>query len=344
MIKAVLLLFALFIAQGIFWAPTQNRIVEQNIKNKIDGVTLVAPPQPFPTDPIVEVKEIGAGWITCVPYGFVRFGSNDIRYNLDFQWWGERKEGIEKTISYAHSSDVKVMLKPQIWSPDGWIGDYTLTSEKEWKKWEDELTEYILYYAQLAADNNVELFCLGTEMKAHKAARPNFFKNLIPKIKEIYCGKLTYSSNWDNYKSVNFWDQLDYIGLSAYFPLNEKDTPEVNYLVNQWKPVEKELAKYSKELGKPILFTEYGYLSVDGSGGKTWLLEKKVRRLPINEVAQANCFKALYQVFGEKDYWAGGFIWKWFPHGKGGEGYNERDYTPQGKEASEVIKRYYSKW
>ena len=108
--------------------------------------------------------------------------------------------------------------------------------------------------------------------------------------------------------------------------------------------MEQELAAYSRKIGRPILFTEYGYLTVDGSGGKTWLLEKKVKRLPINQKAQANCFEALYQVFGEKDYWAGGFIWKWFPHGRGGEGYNERDYTPQGKMSFDVIKKYYSKW
>lgn len=334
----------LLLAQSGIWAPTQNQTNQINSRSMIDGVTLVAPPKPFPSDPIIEVNEIGAGWITCVPYGFVRFGSNDIRYNLNFQWWGERQEGVQKTIEYAHSNDVKVMLKPQIWSPDGWIGDYKLETAAEWKEWEKELTEYILFYAQLATDNDVELFCLGTEMKAHIAERPNFFKELIPKIKEIYCGELTYSANWDSYQDVNFWDQLDYVGLSAYFPINEKKTPDVNYLVKQWKPIEEELSGYSKRQGKPLLFTEYGYLSVDGSGGKTWLLEKKVRQLPINEQAQANCFEALYKVFGEKEYWAGGFIWKWFPHGRGGEGYNERDYTPQGKKAHAVIKNYYSKW
>ncbi len=342
--KAVFFTSALILMCSAFWAPTPPDKSVQSTHTKIDGVTLVAPPQPFPSDPIKEINEIGAGWITCVPYGFVRFGSNDIRYNLSFQWWGERKEGIEKTIEYAHQNGVKVMLKPQIWSPDGWIGDFSLNTEKEWEKWEEELTDYILFYAQLATENDVELFCFATEMKAHMAARPQFFRDLIPKIRELYCGDLTYSANWDNYQSVPFWDGLDYIGLSAYFPVNEKKTPTVPYLVKQWKEEERSLSAYSALQQKPILFTEYGYLSVDGSGGKTWLLEKEVKRLAINEQAQANCFEALYEVFGAKSYWAGGFIWKWFPHGKGGEGYNERDYTPQGKQASEVIKRYYSKW
>lgn len=330
--------------QGIFWAPTHISKSQLTHSNKIDGVTLVAPPQEFPSDPIPAVKEVGAGWISCVPYGFARFGSKELRYNTGFQWWGEKEEGIVKSIEYAHKNGVKVMLKPQIWSPDGWIGDFKLTKAKEWKAWEEKYSKFILFYAELAAKHDVEMLCIGTELKSHMAERPKYFVDLISKIKDVYCGELTYSANWDNFQEVPFWDQLDYIGLSAYFPINEQKTPSVKHLVKQWKGVEEKLSTYSEKMNKAILFTEYGYLSVDGSGGKTWLLEKQVKRLPINEAAQANCFEALYQVFGNKNYWAGGFIWKWFPHGKGGEGYNERDYTPQGKLASKVIESYYSKW
>jgi len=329
--------------QGELWAQAQNSSTVFS-KKKIDGVTMVAPPRPFPDDPMPEVTAIGAGWISCVPYGFVRWGSSNLRYNTDRQWWGETEAGIIETIKFAHQNDVKVMMKPQIWSPDGWIGDYNCESNACWEEWEEKYTKFILFYAQLASDHGVEMLCVGTELKTHMANRPDYFKNLIPKIKEVYCGELTYSANWDNFDEVVIWDQLDYVGLSAYFPINEKKTPSVSYLIKQWKTVERKLSNYSEKVGKPLLFTEYGYLSVDGSGGKTWILEKQVRKLPRNEQAQANCFEALYEVFGDKEYWAGGFIWKWFPHGRGGEGYNDRDYTPQGKLASSVIKKFYSEW
>ena len=343
MYKALIFVCTMCITQSFLFGPNRSDQILRDVR-KIDGVTLVAPPSPFPSDPMTEITDIGAGWISCVPYGFVRWGSGNLRYNTGRQWWGEKEEGIIQTIKYAHNSGVKVMLKPQIWSPDGWIGDYVCDDAECWQEWEEKYTEFILFYAGLANDHEVDMLCVGTELKAHMAQRPEFFKRLIPKIKEVYCGKLTYSANWDNFEQVVMWDQLDYVGLSAYFPLNDKVTPSVSYMVRQWRDVERKLSTYSKKVGKPILFTEYGYLSVDGSGGKTWLLEKEVRRLPINEEAQANCFEALYEVFGEKDYWAGGFIWKWFPHGKGGEGYNARDYTPQGKKAISVIKKYYSNW
>jgi len=41
------------------------------------------------------------------------------------------------------------------------------------------------------------------------------------------------------------------------------------------------------------------------------------------------------------NWWAGGFLWKWFPNGEGGEGYNDRDYTPQGKKAEQILKECY---
>lgn len=342
MVRALIILCVLIFTQGMFWAPTQT--IQNQHTSKIGGLTLVAPPQKFPSDPFPEVIAQGANYISCIPYGFVRFGTSQLRYNLDFQWWGERAEGVKETIQLAHKNGLKVMLKPQVWSPEGWIGEYDPGSPKKWEEWEKYYTEFILFYAGLAEENQVEIFCIGTELKIHMAKRPQYFKSLIPKIKEIYCGKITYSSNWDNYKNIPIWDELDYVGLSAYFPLVEDKTPEVEKLIGAWSKVEKELRVFSKKQDRQILFTEFGYLSVDGAGGKTWELEKKVRRLKVNEKAQANCFEAILKVFGEQDYWAGGFIWKWFPHGQGGEGYNEKDYTPQGKQASKVIKSYYSSW
>lgn len=310
----------------------------------IDGVTLVAPPRSFPSDPMEDIKKTGAEWISTVPYGFVRLGDTNIRYNLSRQWWGEKLEGIVSTIEYAKSHQIGVMLKPQIWSPDGWIGDQKFETVQEWEQWEKSYREFILFYAQVAAENEVEILCVGTELKSHIAARPDYFPNLIKEIRDIYCGKLIYSANWDSFEEVSFWGDLDYIGLSAYFPLDESPLPKTKELKKLWKPICSRLNKLSQKHDRKIVFTEFGYLSVDGAAGKTWMLEKSVRSLKINEKAQSNCYQALFEVFHEEPYWAGGFLWKWFPFGQGGEGYNERDYTPQNKLAQSVLTEWYSKW
>ena len=80
---------------------------------------------------------------------------------------------------------------------------------------------------------------------------------------------------------------------------------------------------------------------MDGCAYNTWELEPKVKQLDINQKAQANAFHALFETFWEEPYWSGGFLWKWFPNMHGGEGYDERDYTPQGKTAQEVLQKWF---
>ncbi|MEL6865638.1 MAG: hypothetical protein AAFP19_14520, partial [Bacteroidota bacterium] len=68
-----------------------------------------------------------------------------------------------------------------------------------------------------------------------------------------------------------------------------------------------------------------------------------IQRLNINEQAQANALEALYSSFWQEPFWAGGFIWKWFPNMTGHEGYPGKDYTPQGKKAEAIVKSWYQK-
>jgi len=306
------------------------------------GLTSVAPPRAFEGDPFKELKTLGANWTCLVPYGFCGDGDTQLRYNMKRQWWGEKAVGIRECIKMAHNNELSIMLKPQIYMHGSWVGDYDLSSEAEWQKWEKSYRDFMMFYVDIAVELDVEMICIGTEYRIAVIEREKFWRKLIDEIREKYCGKLTYSANWDDYDNVKIWDALDYIGISAYFPLNEEDTPSKEKLLMAWKPIVKTLSKFSKKYDRPLLFTEYGYLSVDGSAGKTWLLEKKVRKLEINEKTQAVALDALYTSFWNQDFWIGGFLWKWFPEGMGHEGYPERDYTPQGKQAEQVIKTWFT--
>lgn len=310
---------------------------------KLKGVTLVAPPNEFTTNPIIPLQDIGVDFIKVVPYGFTRKGQTNVTFNASMQWWGEKEEGVLETIKLAKKKNVGVMLKPQVYIPGGWVGELDFKTERDWQEWEANYREYIFHFVDIAVRENIEIFCIGTEFKKSVEERPEFWSQLIVDIRKEFCGKLTYSANWDNYKRIKFWKELDYIGVSSYFPLSEERTPSVESLVHAWKPIVKELRNYSNRMQVPILFTEYGYLSVDGCAGKTWELEKKVHSLDINEQAQANALEALYTAFWEEEFWAGGFMWKWFPEGKGHEGYIERDYTPQDKKSIKVMQTWFEK-
>lgn len=309
---------------------------------KINGLTLVAPPEPFPNDPMLPVKELGANWISVVPYAFTRSGQPAVHYNENnWQWWGEQPAGVRETIRLAHQAGVRVMLKPQVYVPRSWTGTLEFPTSVEWEKWEAGYTRYILRMARLADSTGVELFCIGTEFGKSVAQRPEFWFSLIQKVRKAYQGKLVYSANWDDWEQVPFWNELDFIGLSGYFPLVEAPTPEITALKNAWQPICARLRSFSQKQKRLVLFTEFGYLSVDGCGWRNWELERDIERLPVNEQAQANCLEAMMGTLQTESWWAGGFLWKWFPNMRGHEGYPERDYTPQGKQGENVLRKWY---
>ncbi len=313
-----------------------------SILSPIKGVTVVAPPKPLNTKSLLPLANIQAEWVAFVPYGFSRKGSPSVSFNLDRQWWGERSEGIESSIITAREVGLNVMLKPQVYIGGGWVGDMDFESESDWKKWEENYAAYIKEFARIAAKHNVEMFCIGTEYNVAVKKRSSFWKQLIKDVRQTYKGQLIYSANWDNYQDVPFWDDLDYIGISSYFPLSDAQNPTINLLYKEWKPIKKTLKSFSRKHNKKIIFTEYGYLSVDGCAGKTWELEKNIHSLTINHQAQCNAYDALWSSFIEEDFWGGGFLWKWFPDNMGHEGYFEKDYTPQEKPAEKVLKKWFN--
>ncbi len=310
---------------------------------KIDGLTFVAPPEPFPGNPMPAVQAVNASWIAVVPYAFLRPGTARVQFDEHGDhWWGERPPGVRETIRLAHEAGIKVMVKPQVWIPRGWTGAMEFSSAEDWAIWEESYERYILRFVALADSLQTDMFCIGTEFNACIRQRPQYWNNLIGKIRKNFKGKLTYSANWDDWDKVPFWKELDYIGLGGYFPLVAETTPDVSALRTAWQPIRDRLKAFSEQQGKPVLFTEFGYLSVDSCGWRNWELERGIEGRRINEQAQANCYEALFSVFRPEPWWAGGFLWKWFPNMRGHEGYPERDYTPQGKMGERVVKKWYA--
>jgi hypothetical protein len=97
--------------------------------------------------------------VSLVPYAY-KFRNASVNYNNERQWWGERTEGIISN-QMAHDHKMTVMLKPHLWANHGfYTGDLDFSSDAEWKKWESDYEKYILDFAQLAQNENIELFCL----------------------------------------------------------------------------------------------------------------------------------------------------------------------------------------
>jgi hypothetical protein len=308
---------------------------------KINGVSLVASRDAIDSSHIVPISNVNANYASVMPFGFVRnLESAEVLYNTDRQWRGERVDGVKETIKHLHNANIKVMLKPQIWISRGeFTGDMIMSSEENWKTLENSYEGFILLYAQLAQDTNTEWFCIGTELYNFVSARPKFWSQLIQKVKTIYSGKLTYAENWDKVDKVTFWAEMDAIGADAYFPISEEKTPTVKASRLAWQPWKATLKNLNKTYKRPILFTEYGYRSLDYSGKKPWESHRVDGN--INLEAQNNLTTALFKEFWNEPWFAGGFIWKWFQNHADVGGIQNNRFTPQNKPVENILKEHY---
>ncbi len=322
----------------------QKKTVDQEAlvsENKINGVSFVASRDTIQQKNIDPVLEIHANYAAIMPFGFIKsLDHPEIIYNQERQWFGETMQGAQQYIKMLHKNKIHVMLKPQIWV---WRGEFTgllkMASEEDWLQLEDSYRNFIMDFAEVAEEEHVELFCIGTELEKFIEMRPQYWRNLISDIRKIYKGKLTYAANWDEYKRVPFWGALDYIGVDAYFPIASQKTPTVEEAKQGWEVWKNEMKALSEKESKKILFTEYGYRSVDFAGKEPWLSNREMAT--INLKAQSNTLQALYAEIWNEDWFAGGFLWKWFlEHDRAGGG-EDTQFSPQNKPAEKIVRNYY---
>ncbi len=308
---------------------------------KINGVSFVASREKVGQHHVEEILNIHANHAAVMPFGFIReINSPEIIFDTERQWFGETKTGAKQYIEMLHKNGIEVMLKPQIWI---WRGEFTGTlkmqSEEDWVALEISYEKFLMSYARLAQETNTALLCIGTELEQFVKNRPVFWKNLIVKIRSVYKGKLTYAANWDEYPRTTFWEDIDFIGIDAYFPLSDERTPSVEQLRKGWQNHKDKMSALSFEKNKPIIFTEYGYRSMDYTAKKPWLVDRNDEN--VNLEGQVNAKKAIFEEFWNEDWFAGGYVWKWFIHHDKAGGGEDNRFTPQNKPAQLVIRDFY---
>lgn len=311
-------------------------------QTKINGVSFVAAGIPVTDKHVNPVVEINANYATVMPFGFIKgLKNSEVIHNTEKQWFGESRAGVKQYANSLSSKGIKIMIKPQIWV---WNGEFTgyikMETEEDWQKLEGSYSRFILEYADLAQEIHADILCIGTELEQFVINRPEYWNSLIIEIKKVYKGKLTYAANWDEFKRTPFWNALDYIGVDAYFPVSDSKTPTVKECLEGWKIHKSVIKKISDKHKKPILFTEYGYRSVDYAAKEPWRSDRSMN--VVNLEAQNNTTKALFETFWDEEWFAGGFIWKWFIEDDKVGGENNSQFTPQNKPVEKIIKKQFS--
>lgn len=105
------------------------------------------------------------------------------------------------------------------------------------------------------------------------------WRDLLAEVRNAYDGPLTYAANFDQYRMVSFWDDLDLIGINAYFPLRHEYLPEIGpadlaVLLRQgWLAVLTEIEELRTSRGlsdQRVFFTELGYVRRRNSTIEPW--------------------------------------------------------------------------
>ena len=307
----------------------------------MNGLSFVASRDTISNQHIKPVLNTKSNYVALMPYGFIKeLSAPKITHNTDKQWFGETKSGLLQYAKRFQKAKVRIMVKPHIWV---WRGEFTgnikMDSEENWKILEASYRQFILTYAEAAENLNAEILCIGTELEKFVANRPKYWQKLIQEIRKIYNGKLTYAANWNEYKDVTFWKDLDFIGIDAYFPLSTKKSPTVAEYELGWKVHKAAILKIQKQFNKPVIFTEFGYRSVDFNGKKPW--DSKRVAGAVNLEAQVRALQAIHNQFWKEEWFAGGFVWKWFHSHDAVGGEKNNRFTPQNKPAEELIKKLY---
>ena len=160
-IKYLFTAFIFLIACGNAESQKRDNVEVKNdyqpAGKKIGGVNFTAPSRVIDSSWTGPLQQINANWVAFVPYAYSKAAEPNVYYEGDRQYWGESLNGVKTNIQQAHAAGLKVMIKPHVWLRSGWIGDFDLETEEQWKIWETDYERYIMLFAKLAAQETVEM-------------------------------------------------------------------------------------------------------------------------------------------------------------------------------------------
>ena len=91
----------------------------------------------------------------------------------------------------------------------GWRSNINFENTNDWTSWFADYRKNMIHYALMAEKTNVDLLCIGTELKSSLKHIPEKWLSLIKEIRAIYKGKITYAANWDDsFQFTAFWNAL----------------------------------------------------------------------------------------------------------------------------------------
>jgi len=286
-----------------------------------------------------KLRGMGANWVSLSPFGYLPSpGTPIIRPSADAGPEEETDEAVCEAAARARALGLRVWLKPHLWTR-GWIGALDFGAAG-WPRFFEQYRTFILHYALLAERERMDGLVVGHELVTASLGSPEPWRALIGEVRKVYHGTLTYGANWDReVEGIQFWDSLDLIGVSFYYPLGDSGSTSVPALAAGATRALKGLKALSERSGRPVLLTELGYAPCAAAPARPWEEEDGA---PDVETQRA-CYEAVVRALEPADWVAGAYWWKWFSSGGVG-GAGDRSFSPRGKPAQAVMTRALHAW
>ena len=292
-----------------------------------------------------ELRDLGVSHVALFPFAYMsshtepevlRFDEGHERMD-----WSLTDAGFVEMGRLARDAGLRLVLIPTLADfVDGhWRGEVHMEDEQSWDAWFTSYRRFLLHYARLAEEIGAVGFSVGTELRGSVSLVDQWLYT-ISRTREEFGGWITYAANWDDYTQVSWWRAVDYIGVQAYFELGEPGndpSTQRDRLTEAWTPVKETLQAVSEQFDRKIFFTEVGYKSHERSTVRPWDWDIEGE---VDTQLQAHAYEAAFRVFWNQPWFAGFYWWKWHP-ATGMMQNRSREFTPQGKEAEQVLWLWY---
>lgn len=277
-------------------------------------------------------ERTNANFVILVPNGLQDTPqSEEICYTSPATMTDDELKGM---IEYAHSLGLRVALKPTANCKNGtWRAhisffDEDVVCEPKWGNWFASYMEFQNHYAAIAQAMGCEMHIAGCEMVMSEH-REREWRQTIAEIRKEFKGLVSYNTDKYQEHNVKWWDCVDVISSSGYYPINDWE--------NQLDRIEKVVKQYDK----PFFFAETGCMSVSGSPAvpNDWTV-----RGPVDLNGQARWYRTMFEACGKRDWVSGHALWSWTDHlYPESQASNHLDYEIYAKPAECVVSEFYRK-
>lgn len=187
----------------------------------------------------------------------------------------------------------------------------------DWDRWWLSYADAVLELAAMAKSSGVEVFAIGSELSESEIMTTQWM-DLSAKVREQFSGLLMYNAQWDRAAQITFWEHVDLIGVSAWFPLAQEgaESPDLGAA---WREALLHLNAISADNQRPVLITAVGYPSRQTALTQPWDAAPLASETPDAQIQQRalSAFLDAYTGIDPRspDRYTGFFIYRWIARG-----------------------------